>query len=145
MINGRKCQLCHSVLPKLTICQQWPPNGPPRNYDSYTSLLPLTMVQQNYFLLDQQCFRIVGPPLVHYCHVNQPFPHGFHNLPTIAQLSLLVGCTPLVSQRMSKWYYFFFHEFFLLQQSIALQEFQSWIFFRCVDHSYTRIHQYLIS
>ena len=52
---------------------------------------PPTMAQQNYFLLVQRCFKVVGPPLAHYWHANPPFPNGFHKLPTMAQLSVLLG------------------------------------------------------
>ena len=49
------------------------------------------MGQLNYFLLAQQCFKVVGPALAHYWHANPTFANGFHNLPTMAQLSVLLG------------------------------------------------------
>ena len=56
------------------------------------------MGQQNYFLLDQQCFKAVGPALAHYWHANPPFANGFHNLPTMAQLSVLLGLELIVKR-----------------------------------------------
>ena len=47
----------------------------------------------NYFLLAQECVKVVGPALAHYWHTNPPFTYGFHNLPTMAQLSVLLGFT----------------------------------------------------
>ena len=35
---------------------------------------PPTMAQKNYFLLIQQCFKIVNPPLAHYWHAIHHFP-----------------------------------------------------------------------
>ena len=55
-----------------------------------TNYLP-TMGKLNYFLLVQQCFKVVGPALTHYWHANPPFTNGFNNLPMMAQLSELLG------------------------------------------------------
>ena len=49
------------------------------------------MGQQNYFLLDQQCFKTFGPALAHYWHANPPFANGLNNLATMAQLYVLLG------------------------------------------------------
>ena len=46
---------------------------------------PPTIPQQNYFLLVQQCFKIVRPP------ANPPFRNGFLHLPAVAQLSMHMG------------------------------------------------------
>ena len=49
------------------------------------------MAQQNFFLLVKQYFKIAGPPLAHYWQANPLFPNGFHNLPAMAQLSMILG------------------------------------------------------
>ena len=50
-----------------------------------------TVGQQNYFLLAQQCFKVVEPALAHYWHANPPYANDFHNLPMVAYLSVLLG------------------------------------------------------
>ena len=79
------------IVPQLTICQQWPLIGLREFIVRIpTHYLP-TMGQQNYFLLAQHYFKVVGPALAYHWHANPPFANIFHNLPTMAQLSVLLA------------------------------------------------------
>ena len=57
-----------------------------------------TMAHQNYFLLVQRCFKIVGPPLAHYWHANLLFSNSFHNLTTMTQPSVLLESSLFTDQ-----------------------------------------------